>query len=88
MAQKKQKQRQNKVDVVFDFIEILGAELEKRFGDSPTCKDMIRHLVEKGIVDPKRLRNYMVIVDFDRMLTGNEGSRTYTWMDSSNNITH
>ena len=74
MAQKKQKQRQNKVDVVFDFIEILGTELEKRFGDSPTCKDMVRHLVEKGIVEPKRLRNYMVIVDFDR---------THTWMDLS-----
>ena len=83
MAQKKQKQRQNKVDVVFDFIEILGTELEKRFGDSPTCKDMARHLVEKGIVEPKRLRNYMVIVDFDRMLTTNKGSRTHTWMDLS-----
>jgi hypothetical protein len=83
MPQKKQKQRQNKVDVVFDFIEIAGTELEKRFGDSPTCKDMVRHLVERGIVDPKRLRNYMVIVDFDRMLVGNEGSRTHTWMDLS-----
>lgn len=83
MPQKKQKQRQNKADVVFDFIETAGVELEKRFGDSPTCKDMIRHLVERGIIDPRRLRNYMVIVDFDRMLVGNEGSRTNTWMDLS-----
>jgi hypothetical protein len=44
---------------------------------------MIRHLVEKGIIDPKRVRNYMIIADFDRMLVGNEGSRTYTWMDLS-----
>ena len=58
-------------------------ELEKRFGQSPTCKDMIRHLVEKGIIDPKRVRNYMIIADFDRMLVGNKGSRTYTWMDLS-----
>ena len=77
------KQRQNKVDVVFDFIETAGVELEKRFGISPTCKDMVRYLVERGIIEPKRLRNYMIITDFDRMLVGNKGSRTYTWMDLS-----
>ena len=81
MAQKRQ--RQNKIDVVKDFIEIAGEGLEKRFGSSPTCKDVVRHFVERGIIDPKRLRNYMVIADFDRMLVGNEGSRTYTWMDLS-----
>ena len=81
MPQKKE--RQNKVDVVKDFIDICGVELEKRFGQSPTCKDMIRHLVEKGIIEPKRVRNYMIIADFDRMLVGNKGSRTYTWMDLS-----
>ena len=81
MPQKKE--RQNKVDVVKDFIDISGLELEKRFGQSPTCKHLIRHLVERGIIEPKRLRNYMIIVDFDRMLVGNEGSRTHTWMDLS-----
>jgi len=81
MPQKKQ--RQNKVDVVKDFIDICGVELEKRFGQLPTCKDMIRHLVEKGIIEPKRVRNYMIIADFDRMLVSNKGSRTYTWMDLS-----
>ena len=25
----------------------------------------------------------MIIADFDRMLVGNEGSRTHTWMDLS-----
>ena len=25
----------------------------------------------------------MIITDFDRMLVGNKGSRTYTWMDLS-----
>ena len=81
MAQKKK--RQNKIDVVYDYIEIVGVELEKKFGDSPTCKDMIRHLVERGIIEPKRVRNYMIIADFDRMLVGNEGSRTHTFMDLS-----
>ena len=81
MAQKKK--RQNKIDVVYDYIEILGLQLEKKFGDSPTCKDMIRHLVERGMIEPKRVRNYMIIADFDRMLVGNEGSRTHTFMDLS-----
>ena len=75
--------RQNKVDVVFDFIELEGKVLEKKFGLSPTCKDIIKHLVEEGIIEPKRVRNYMIIADFDRMLVGNKGSRTYTWMDLS-----
>jgi hypothetical protein len=83
MPQKRKKQKQNKIDVVKDFIEIAGATLEKRFGLYPTCKDVVKHFVEKGIIEPKRLRNFMVIADFDRMLVTNKGSRTHTWMDLS-----
>ena len=83
MSQKKQRKRQNKVDVVRDFIEIAGIELENRFGGNATCKDIIKHFVERGVIDPKRVRNYMVIADFDRMLVTNKGSSTYTWMDLS-----
>ena len=81
MAQKKQ--RQNKLDVVKDFVETAGVMLEKRFGLHPTCKDVVRHFVERGVIEPKRLRNFMIIVDFDRMLVTNKGSRTHTWMDLS-----
>ena len=80
---RQKKQRQNKVEVVKDFIDVAGVSLEKRFGLHPTCKDIVRHFVEKGIIEPKRLRNYMIIVDFDRMLSTNNGSRTNTWMDLS-----
>tara|TARA_Y100000004_G_C8914008_1_gene412210 strand:- start:1053 stop:1385 length:333 start_codon:yes stop_codon:yes gene_type:complete len=80
---RQKKQRQNKVDVVKDFIDVAGVSLEKRFGLHPTCKDIVRHFVERGIIEPKRLRNYMIIVDFDRMLSTNNGSRTNTWMDLS-----
>ena len=73
----------HKIDVVTDFFETAGVSLEKRFGLHPTCKDVVRHLVERGIIEPKRLRNYMIIADFDRMLVGNQGSRTHTWMDLS-----
>ena len=81
MAQKKQ--RQNKSEVVKDFVETAGGMLEKRFGLHPTCKDVVRHFVERGVIEPKRLRNFMIIVDFDRMLVTNKGSRTHTWMDLS-----
>jgi hypothetical protein len=81
MAEKKE--RQNKVDVVYDYIELAGIELEKRFGETPTSKDIIRHLVERGVIEPKRVRNYMIIADFDKMLVGNQGSRTHTFMDLS-----
>jgi hypothetical protein len=83
MPLKREKQKQNKIDVVKDFIEIAGVGLEKRFGLNPTCKDIVRNFVERGVIEPKRLRNFMIIVDFDRMLVTNKGSRTHTWMDLS-----
>jgi len=75
--------RQNKVDVVFDYLELLDIEIFKRFGETATSKDILKHLVERGMVEPKRLRNYMIIYDFDCMLRTNEGNRTYTFMDLS-----
>jgi len=74
--------RQNKVDVIYDYIDLAEKEIIKRWHD-PTTKDILRHLIEKGIVEPKRLRNYMIIYDFDCMLRTNEGNRTYTFMDLS-----
>ena len=75
--------RKNKGIVVIEYIDILEKELIKRFGDDPTTKDVLRHLVEKGMIEPKRLRNYMIIYDFDKLLVTNEGSRTHTFMDLS-----
>ena len=75
--------RQNSIKVVDEYLELLEAEVKLRFGDDPTVKDTIRHLVEKGVINPKILRNYMIIYDFDTMLKFNEGNRTYTFMDLS-----
>tara|TARA_R110000751_G_scaffold99183_3_gene192569 strand:+ start:308 stop:628 length:321 start_codon:yes stop_codon:yes gene_type:complete len=74
--------RQNKIDVVLEYIDIAEVEILKRWNE-PTAKDILRHLIERGIVEPKRLRNYMIIYDFDCMLRKNEGNRTYTFMDLS-----
>ena len=73
--------RQNKVDVVFDYLELLDIEISKRFGETATPKDILKHLVERGMVE--RLRNYMIIADFDRRLSFNKGNRTHTFMDLS-----
>ena len=75
--------RQNKGTVVYEYLEVFAVELHQRFGGEQTTKDILRHLVERGIVDPKRLRNYMIIYDFDEFLKFNEGNRTHTFMDLS-----
>lgn len=86
MLKRKQKQinrRQNKVDIVYNYIELVKLEIVKRFGGDPTPKDIIRHLIERGMIEPKRLRNYMIVHDFDKGLVYNEGNRTHTFMDLS-----
>ena len=74
--------RQNDIKVVEEYLELLNKEVSLRFSN-PTSKDTIRHLIEKGIIAPKILRNYMIIYDFDCMLRFNEGNRTHTFMDLS-----
>jgi len=74
--------RQNKAEVVYQYIQVAEKEISKRWHE-PTVMDILRHLTERGIVDPKRLRNYMIIYDFDTLLKFNDGSRTNTFMDLS-----
>ena len=74
--------RQNKEEVVYQYIKVVEEEIAKRWHE-PTVVDILRHLTERGIVDPKRLRNYMIIYDFDTLLKFNDGSRTHTFMDLS-----
>ena len=74
--------RKNKAEVVYEYIQVAEKEILKRWSD-PTISDILRHLTEFGIVEPKRLRNYMIIYDFDNMLRFNKGNRTHTFMDLS-----
>jgi hypothetical protein len=73
----------NKINIVYDYLDLMSVEVLKRFGETATNKDILKHLVERGIVDPRRLRNYMIIADFDRRLVYNKGNRTHTFMDLS-----
>jgi hypothetical protein len=74
--------RQNKKEIVSEYLKIAENEILRRWHE-PSVQDILRHLVERGIVEPKRLRNYMIIYDFDCLLKFNEGSRTHTFMDLS-----
>lgn len=76
-------QRENKSEVITEYIDLLYLELKTRFGEEPQIKDMLAHLIERGIVEPKRLRNYMVIKDFDNLLVTNDGNRTHSFIDLS-----
>jgi hypothetical protein len=74
--------KSNKIEVVVEFIETISDEITDRFGN-PSVKDLVYHLSEKGLVEPHRLRNYMMIVDFDKLLVENEGRVMHTFMDLS-----
>lgn len=68
---------------VVDFIDIIWDEVQTRFGEFATPKDVVYHLVENGLCEPTRVRNYLIIYDFDNILRKNEGHVTHTFMDLS-----
>ena len=73
----------NKITFIIDFIEIMWNEVQTRFGEFATPKDVVYHLVENGLCEPTRVRNYLIIYDFDKILKENKGHVTHTFMDLS-----
>jgi len=73
----------NKIKFVVDFIDIIWNEVQTRFGEYATPKDVVYHLTEKGLCEPTRIRNYLIILDFDTILRQNKGHVTHTFMDLS-----
>ena len=71
----------NSVSDVLRFCEFVKSNLERRFGDNPTIKDIIYHLTEQGIISPRTLRNYLIVKDFYVKLKENEGHMTNTFYD-------
>jgi hypothetical protein len=75
--------RQNKQEVVDEFLELMYKEIKSKYSDDAGIKNVVFHLIEKGLVEPKRLRNYMIISDFHKILKENLGHSTHTFMDLS-----
>jgi hypothetical protein len=73
----------NDIEHVDNFVDIIWTEVRTRFGEFATPKDVIFHLVERGICEPTRVRNYLILIDFDRLLVENKGHITHTFMDLS-----
>lgn len=76
-------ERQNKIEIVYEYLDLMEKEITLRIPDDATIKDTLLHLLEKGLIPPKKVRNYMIIHDFDCLLVENEGNRTHTFMDIS-----
>ena len=75
--------RQNSADIVDEFIDIIYNEVKARYSEEAGIKNVLNHLSEKGLIEPRKLRDYMIIRDFDRILLENENNYTYTYMDIS-----
>lgn len=75
--------RANPLELVVKFLETAEKEVTARFTEEATIKDILYHFVEKGIIEPKRLRNYLITTDFERILKENNGHATHTFMDLS-----
>ena len=73
----------NRKQVVFEFRDIVYDRLVKRFGDGFALKDVIYQLAEMGLIPPKTLRNYMMIMDFDKFIVENRGHVGNTFIDLS-----
>lgn len=73
----------NDIIIIKEFIEIVWSEVQTRFGEHATTKDVVYHLAERGLCEPTRIRNYLIIYDFDRILKDNKGHVTHTFMDLS-----
>jgi len=73
----------NKRSIVFEFRDTLYKSLCKRFGDTFALGDVIYQLSAQGLIPPKTLRNYMMILDFDKYLVSNKGHVGNTFIDLS-----
>lgn len=75
--------RQNKEEIVLEFIDNIYNEVRAKFSEDAGIKNVLYHLIESGLVDPKQLRDYMVISDYKKIIEQNAGHKTYTFMDLS-----
>ena len=75
--------RQNSVEIVNEFIDIIYKEVKAKYSEDAGIKNVLNHLAERGLIEPKKLRDFMIIKDFDKILESNDGNYTYTYMDIS-----
>jgi len=75
--------RQNSIEVVNEFIELIYNEVKAKYSEDAGIKNVLNHLSENGLIEPRKLRDYMIIKDFNKILESNNGNYTFTYMDIS-----
>ena len=75
--------KQNKLEIVNEFIDKVYHDLKAKYSEDAGIKNVLIYLAERGLIEPKRLRDYMVVSDFSKILKENEGHSTHTFMDLS-----
>ena len=75
--------RQNKKEIVLEFVDKIYEELKLKYSEDAGIKNVLYHLAENGLIDPKQLRDYMVISDYGKIIEENAGHKTFTFMDLS-----
>tara|TARA_R110000765_G_C18724458_1_gene584706 strand:+ start:30 stop:356 length:327 start_codon:yes stop_codon:yes gene_type:complete len=73
--------RQNTKEVLYEFMKAMEKEIVLSKTQNATIQDIVKYLCEVGLVEPKRLRNYLIIHQFDHLLKENEGNITHTFCD-------
>ena len=73
----------NSKKIIDEFLDVMWKESVTRWGEEFTVKDLVYHLIERGIIPPKTLRNYMMFRDFDKFLIENQGHIGNTFIDIS-----
>ena len=75
--------RQNDINIVDEFIDIIYEQVKRKYSEEAGIKNVLYHLAEKGLIEPKKLRDFMIIMDFQKILEINNKNYTYTYMDIS-----
>ena len=55
--------RQNKEEVVAEFLELMYKDIKTKFSDDAGIKNVVYHLVEIGLVEPKRFMDLSIKYD-------------------------
>tara|TARA_R100001463_G_scaffold26644_1_gene62279 strand:+ start:304 stop:621 length:318 start_codon:yes stop_codon:yes gene_type:complete len=75
--------RQNNFEIVEEFIDVIYNQVKSKYSEEAGIKNVLNHLAEKGLIEPRKIRDYMIIQDFDKILKSNENNYTFTYMDIS-----
>ena len=66
--------RQNNFEIVEEFIDVIYNQVKSKYSEEAGIKNVLNHLAEKGLIEPRKIRDYMIIQDFDKILKSNENN--------------